>query len=178
VFASSGLICTPCLARLSRSYLCQMAVPRHKILSAFAHGSIRCWVYLQATMNDHLRRLLKLAPVIIGNSSQHVDWSDGLRLLRMQHATQSTLEVGKWVQVRKEIYKGDVGYITTTKSTGFISFLFLAYRNHRLPRNNPPSLVPHPPYSTVRPSSGFTILSLSTSKRISTHFGATGSSMG
>jgi hypothetical protein len=94
-----------------------MAEPYHEMLSAFAH--VRCWVYLQATMNDHLRQLLKLAPGITGNSRlifEHVDPSAGLRLLKMQHASPVEVEVGKWVQVRKGIYKGDVGYVTSTES--------------------------------------------------------------
>ena len=69
-------------------------------------------------MNDHFRQLLKLAPGILGNSGfifEHVDHSEGLRLLKMQHARP--VEVGQWVQVRKGIYKGDVGYITSTESS-------------------------------------------------------------
>ena len=66
-------------------------------------------------MNIYLRHLLKLAPGIIhdcsGIISERVDSSDGLRLLKMQNA--SPVEVGKWVQVWKGIYKGDVGYITS-----------------------------------------------------------------
>ena len=66
-------------------------------------------------MNDHLHRLLNLAPGIIRNQSglisQRIETSDGLRLLKMQHA--SPPEVGKWVQVRKGIYKGDLGYATS-----------------------------------------------------------------
>lgn len=68
-------------------------------------------------MNDPLRHLLKLAPGIICNDSgfisEYVDSSDGLRLLN-QHV--SPLEVGKWVQVRRGIYKGDVGYVMSTES--------------------------------------------------------------
>lgn len=68
-------------------------------------------------MNDHLHRLLNLAPGIIRNQSglisQRIETSDGLRLLKMQHA--SPPEVGKWVQVRKGIYKGDLGYVTSTE---------------------------------------------------------------
>jgi len=68
-------------------------------------------------MNDHLHRLLNLAPGIIrdqsGLISQCIETSDSLRLLKMQHV--SPPEVGKWVQVRKGIYKGDLGYATSTK---------------------------------------------------------------
>lgn len=70
-------------------------------------------------MNDHLRQLLKLAPGIIGNSRlifEHVDPRAGLRLLKMRHASPVEVEVGKWVQIRKGIYKGDVGYVTSTES--------------------------------------------------------------
>src|SRR6266545_1648792 len=55
---------------------------------------------------------------------------------------------------------------------------FLAYRNHGLPEEFPPTLVPCPHYSTMRLSSDFTMLSLSTSKIRSTPFKGTGSSMG
>jgi hypothetical protein len=69
-------------------------------------------------MNDHLRRLLKLAPGIISNQSgfisEHVDSRDGLILLKMHNA--SPVEIGKWVQIRKGIYKGDLGYVTSTES--------------------------------------------------------------
>ena len=69
-------------------------------------------------MNVHLCHLLKLAPGIIRDHSgimfERVDSSDGLRLLKMQNA--SLVEIGKWVQVRKGTYKGDVGYVTSIES--------------------------------------------------------------
>jgi hypothetical protein len=75
-------------------------------------------VYLEATMNDFLRHLIQRAPGIIRNQSgfilERVDSGDGLRLLKMQHV--SPPEVGKWVQVRRGIYKGDVGYVTSARS--------------------------------------------------------------
>jgi hypothetical protein len=71
-------------------------------------------------MNDHLRHLVKRAPGIIHNQSgfisERVDSSDGLKLLKLQHVNPP--EVGKWVQVRKGIYKGDVGYVTSTRGGG------------------------------------------------------------
>jgi len=71
-------------------------------------------------MNNHLRHLINRAPGIICNQSgfilERIDSSDGLTLLKMQHA--SPPEVGKWVQVRKGIYKGDMGYVLSTKSGG------------------------------------------------------------
>ena len=68
-------------------------------------------------MNDFLRHLVKRAPGIIRNQSgficERVDSADGLTLLEMQHV--SPPEVGKWVQVRKGIYKGDMGYVVSTR---------------------------------------------------------------
>jgi hypothetical protein len=111
-----------------------MVAPLHEMRTAFVHGSMNCWVYLEATMNDHLRHLLKVAPGIIRNHSgfisERVDSSDGLSLLNRQNA--SPVEVGKWVQVRKGIYKGDVGYVTSTKLTGGRIQLLL------IPRLSPP----------------------------------------
>ena len=71
-------------------------------------------------MNDHLCHLVKRAPGVVhhqsGIISERVDSNDGLTLLKMQHV--SPPEVGKWVQVRKGIYKGDVGCVTSTRSGG------------------------------------------------------------
>ena len=71
-------------------------------------------------MNHHLRHLVKRTPGIVlnysGFISELVDSSEGLQLLKMQHT--SSPEVGKWAQVWKGIYMGDVGYITSIKSEG------------------------------------------------------------
>jgi transcription antitermination factor NusG len=97
-----------------------MAAPRHEMRTAFVHGSLKCWVYLEATMNDHLRHLVKQAPGVIRNQSgfisERVDSGEGLTLLEMQHA--SPPEVGKWVRVRRGIYKGDVGFVTSSTESG------------------------------------------------------------
>ncbi len=77
-------------------------------------------------MNEHLRQLLKLAPGIIANSRsifEHIDPSEGLRLLKMQRA--SPVEVGTWVQVRKGIYKGDVGYVITSTESMEVQLLLI-----------------------------------------------------
>jgi hypothetical protein len=71
-------------------------------------------------MNDPLCHLVKRAPGIIRNQygfiSERVEFNDGLTLLKMQHA--SPPEVGKWVRVRKGVYKGDMGCVTSTRSGG------------------------------------------------------------
>jgi hypothetical protein len=92
-----------------------MAAPQHEIRSAFERSSIRSWVYIEATMNEHMLCLLKLAPGIVRVQSaiicKYVDYDDGLKLLTMQHT--SPPKVGNWVQVRRGIYKRDVGYVTS-----------------------------------------------------------------
>jgi hypothetical protein len=90
-------------------------------------------------MNHHLRQLLNLAPGIIANSGsifEHIDPSDGLRLLKMQRT--SPVEIGTWVQVRKGIYKGDVAYvITSTESTGVGLLLIPRLSQPQASKGNP-----------------------------------------
>jgi transcription elongation factor len=120
-------------------FLCDKVAPRHEMRTAFVHGSIKCWVYLEATMNDFLRHLVKSAPGIIRNQSgfifERVDSADGLTLLKMQHV--SPQEVGKWVQVRKGIYKGDMGYVTSTRSGGVELLLIPRLSQPEAPKGNP-----------------------------------------
>jgi transcription elongation factor len=100
--------------------LLQMAYPRHEIRSAFANGSARGWVYVEATMNNHLRRLLRLTPGILCNHcgicSQHIPFNEGLALLKMCRLKDPP-ELGKWVQVRRGTYKGDVGYVLSVAAS-------------------------------------------------------------
>lgn len=100
-------------------FLLQMAYPRHEIRSAFANASARGWVYVEATMNDHLLRLLRLTPGILCNRcgiiSQHIPLNEGLMLLKM--CSLNPPELGKWVQVRRGTYKGDVGYVLSVTAS-------------------------------------------------------------
>lgn len=101
-------------------FLLQMVYPRHEIRSAFAIGPVRGWVYVEATMNDHLRRLLRLTPGVfcdrLGICSQRVPFSEGLELLKMR-SLKNPPELGKWVQVLRGIYKGDVGYVLSVAAS-------------------------------------------------------------
>ena len=105
-------------------------------------------MYLEATMNHHLRHLIKRAPGIIlnysGIISESVDSSEGLKLLKMQLEDASSPEVGKWAQVRKGIYKGDMGYITLIKSGGVEVLL--------VPRLSQPQGNPTPSHSCSVPT--------------------------
>jgi hypothetical protein len=71
-------------------------------------------------MNDHLRRLLRLTPGVLcdrcGICCQHIPFDEGLELLKMC-SLEDPPELGKWVQVRKGIYKGDVGYVLSVAAS-------------------------------------------------------------
>jgi hypothetical protein len=93
-------------------------------------------------MNDHLRRLVKRAPGVVHHQSgfiyERVDYNDGLTLLKMQHV--SPLEVGKWVQVRKGTYRGDIGCVTSTRSGRVELLLIPRLSQPQAPKGNPRSV--------------------------------------
>jgi hypothetical protein len=102
-------------------FLLQVAAPRHKIRSAFTRGSVEGSVYLEATMNANLQKLLRLTPGVLRSRSslicQHISFDDGLKLLEMRQIMELP-DVGNWVQVRKGIYLGDVGYVLSAETWG------------------------------------------------------------
>ncbi len=77
-------------------------------------------MYLEATLNDHLRNLLGLTPGVIRNRhgliSQHIPFDEGLELLKMR-PLKDPPQLGKWVQVLRGSYKGDVGYVLLTTAS-------------------------------------------------------------
>jgi hypothetical protein len=98
-------------------FILQKASPWHEIRSAFAiASSVRGWVYLEATMNDNLRSLLRLTPGVLYNRcglcSQRIPCGEGLELLKM-HSLKPPPQLGKWAQVLKGTYKDDVGYVSS-----------------------------------------------------------------
>ena len=100
--------------------LLQTVYPRHEIRSAFANGLVvRGWVYMEATMNNHLQQLLRITPGILRNHYgiciQLIPFNEGMELLKMH--SKDPLESGKWVQVRRGHYKGDVGYILSVAAS-------------------------------------------------------------
>ena len=116
-------------------YLLQRAEQEHQLRSAFTRGSIRGWIYLEATMNNNLLQLLKLTPGVISSRQgvlrhviESIDW---LKMLTM-HDPQTVFQVGNWVRVGKGKYKGDVGLVTRVES--FIEVLLV-------PRLNPPTTI-------------------------------------
>lgn len=101
--------------------LLQKVVPSHQLRAAFMRDSIRGWVYLEATMNKGLRHLLRRMPGIFLRDSdiidQHIELKDWIPLLTME-GSKELPKVGDWVEVRKGIYKGDVGYVKSVESWG------------------------------------------------------------
>ena len=95
-------------------FLLQMVHPRHEVRSAFAVPSVKGWVYLEATMNDQLQRLLRLTPGVLHNRCgicvQRISSDEGLALLKMR-PLEDPPESGKWVQVRRGLYKDDFSYV-------------------------------------------------------------------
>jgi hypothetical protein len=94
-----------------------MVYLQHEI---FAIGSARGWMYVEATMNDHLRWLLCLTPGIFcdhcGICSQHIPFNEGLELLKMR-SLKNPPELAKWVQDLRGTYKGDIGYILSVTAS-------------------------------------------------------------
>jgi len=102
-------------------FLLQIVSPPHEVRSAFTRGSIRGWVYVEATMNEHLRRLLNHAPGVILKQSgiicQQIDFQDWVGMLTMRDHMK-VQDIGKWVHVQKGVYKGDVGFVNSLEDWG------------------------------------------------------------
>ena len=81
---------------------------------------IRGWVYLEADMNDRLQYLLRRTPGVILRDSgiiiDRIGITDRKSLLAM-HSGEIP-KVGKWVEIRKGVYKGDVGYVSSIENWG------------------------------------------------------------
>jgi len=117
-------------------FLLQKAAPQHQLRSAFERGSVRGWVYLETTMNEHMKYLLRLVPGIvhrqIGVAAEQIDFGDWTKMLTLRDSA-THLEVGIWVWVCKGTYKGDVGYVSAVENWGGVSVLLV-------PRLAPPPL--------------------------------------
>ena len=94
---------------------------KHRIRSAFARGSIRGWIYLEAHMDTNVVQLLGHMPGIIRNHQgvvrQGVDTSDWTKLLKMRTPSK-IVEPKQWVRVCKGMYKGDIGFVISMESWG------------------------------------------------------------
>jgi len=101
--------------------LLQRVDERYRIRSAFMRGSIRGWVYLEAHMDNNIIQLLQHTPGIIltqqGVVRDGVDFLDWTKLLMLTTPTK-IIKPKQWVQVRKGIYKGDIGFVIRIDSWG------------------------------------------------------------
>ena len=102
-------------------FLLQKATPLHELRSTFTRQSIPSWVYLETTMNPQLRNLLQRTPgIIVRNSdiiTERIEFKDWLSLLKMRD-TKELPKVGKWAEVRKGLYTGDVGCVVSVETWG------------------------------------------------------------
>jgi len=91
-------------------------------------------------MNPRLRYLLQRTPgIVVGNSgiiTQRIKFEDWLPLLEM-HDTKELPKVGKWVEVLKGLYNGDVGYVDSVEPWGVQLFLV-----PRIPASKPSNVLP------------------------------------
>jgi hypothetical protein len=135
------------------SFLLQVAAPDHELRSAFTRGLIRSWVYIEATMNEHLHAVLKSAPGVVlkraGIICQGIDFADWLNMLTMGPQLD-TEDIGKWVHVRKGTYKGDVGYVNSVEDWGVSLFLVPRLPPSQLTLKRKRSLA-HPPPALFEP---------------------------
>jgi hypothetical protein len=103
---------------------------RHGLRSAFTRGSIRGWIYLEATMTNDLVLLLSLAPGIIrtkaGIIKHHIDFEDWTKTLSVRDAETETA-VGQWVRVCKGPYKGDTGFVSALENWGGVTLLLVPH---------------------------------------------------
>lgn len=118
-------------------FLLQRAEPHHELRSAFTRGSIRGWIYLEATMNGKLKSLLMRTPGIIyaphtGITPQGIKSQEWITTLTLQDQKQE-LTVGAWVRVCKGMYKGDIGVVESIENWGGARLLLV-------PRQRPPTL--------------------------------------
>jgi len=101
--------------------LLQLAAPWHVQHLSFTWGSIRSCVYLETTMNEHINHLLKLMPGIVSCRTriiqEQIDFQDWTKMLTMNDI-ETDVDVGRWVQVHKGMYKGDIGYVIASESWG------------------------------------------------------------
>ncbi|KAF8816251.1 hypothetical protein BYT27DRAFT_7077656 [Phlegmacium glaucopus] len=123
--------------------LCLSAADHHKLRSCFTCGSIRGWIYLEATMNpDLVRHLAERTPGIVvtrlGIEHQIIPYPDSIKMLSM-HTSDGIVEEGKWVRVRKGRYKGDVSLVVAVEFWG-AEVLLVPRLKSRLTHSTPNSL--------------------------------------
>ena len=109
----------------------QRSMPLHELRSVFTHSSIHHWVFVKATMNEHLVQLLRLMPGVVhrqaGIIREQIAFEDWMKVLSAHYANTDDLNVGDWVCVCRGTYKGDVGYVTAIESWGGAKLLLVPH---------------------------------------------------
>jgi len=110
-----------CLLQLAAS-------PNYGLRSAFTRGSIRGYIYLEATMNPSLVNLLKRIPGIQRESRSlrydGVSQEDWEALLTMTDS-EATPVVGEWVLISRGKYKGDLAYVSSLEDWQGVTVLLV-----------------------------------------------------
>jgi ribosomal protein L24 len=80
-------------------------------------------------MNKDLSQLLTITPGVIrdrcGLVYQHIEREEGLKLLDMPVDSDMQIASGRWVKVRRGIYKGDVGHVIRTTQDSRVQVLLV-----------------------------------------------------
>ncbi|KAF9470697.1 hypothetical protein BDN70DRAFT_939501 [Pholiota conissans] len=97
------------------------AQEKHQLRSAFTRDAIRGCVYLECDMNNALLSLLERTVGIRRNrqgiSRKRIQLEDSLDLLRM-NPIKDSVKAGEWIEIKRRIYKGDVGMASAIWSWG------------------------------------------------------------
>ena len=80
-------------------------------------------------MKKDLSQLLTITPGVIrdrcGLVYQHIEREEGLKLLDMPMDSDMQIASGRWVKVRRGIYKGDVGHVIRTTQDSSVQVLLV-----------------------------------------------------
>jgi len=80
-------------------------------------------------MNKDLSQLLTITPGVVrdrcGLVYQHIEREEGLKLLDMPVDSDMQIASGRWVKVRRGIYKGDVGHVIRTTQDSSVQVLLV-----------------------------------------------------
>ncbi|KAH9476619.1 Transcription elongation factor SPT5 [Psilocybe cubensis] len=99
----------------------------HHIRSAFSRSSVHGYIYLECLMDQPMIDLIKRSPGIIVKTTDvllsPIDKNEAQQLLYMG-GDITNLSVGKWLKVKRGVYKGDVGFVVSKGSWG-VSMLMI-----------------------------------------------------
>ncbi|KAF9468225.1 hypothetical protein BDZ94DRAFT_1294297 [Collybia nuda] len=99
---------------------------QHQIRSAFSQDSIHGWFYIEGTMNADLSALLQSSPLIFRpqDGITGIRLEEWVSLLKMRYA-EEVPSAGGWVTIRRGLYRGDVGYVSSVQNWGKLNVLLL-----------------------------------------------------